>query len=1127
MTVTAWTAEQIADLAPDASSLSAARKLRGKWSGSGQHDTALWGLCQGSGSRPYQTIVDLSGPAYKCSCPSRKFPCKHALSLLLCWSGGEIAPADSIAGFAADWLGGRAVRAAKKAAPETESPRPAASATADQRRARVAAGLADLDTWLTDQIRTGLAQADRSPAAFESVAARMVDAQAPGVAGTLRQLSRVAYRSDWPQLLLREYARLHLLSTAHRRLDSLSPALQSTVRAHLGYQTPVESVRTGPALRDTWQVLALRITTEDSLYTRRIYLRGRTTHRWALLVDHHYGSPTFAMDTPPAGFQLEADLHYYPASAPLRAVWGTRHTLPEPFTTLPRPRRDDTAHDRRAAEQPEFDGVPHAPETAFATDRNRLESAATGGDTTSRAGQSGGIEAALHEYAIAVGADPFRRSWPVLLPDVVPVRTENGWFAVESDGSALPVSVTDGEPWRLLGLSGGHPVTVIGEWGADGLLPVAAFADGAVVNITAAEGITGGLPATVAGSPGIGAELISVALVGTGRRAPEYSGLPAPVAAAATRLDRTAAGSHHSASQPPVAAAEHDHIATEPNPTATKPTGTTAGLDGAATETTGTTTEPVGTAAEIAGTTTEPVGAATETTGAAAESDGRAAGSYGIPGEPDPGAAAQTADSAEAGGGVRADRRDAAAVLLESVALQDCFARGGMLAGTAEPVAVAEDDGRLVLPEAAAGRLAALLADNSPFLDEWFAAAGGRDFRAPDGLVSVLLERAKALAGHREALLRLAGTRGRWLAGQHPGWRTLVRAAAEDQSVWSHGRATERRMWLAQLRRRNPGAARLALSSSWGSEAGAGKAELLGVLAEGLSLEDEALLESALDDRRAEVRRMAADLLGRLPDSAFAGRMAERAGAWVSFGRRLTRLELTTTGPGVLDDAARRDGVGDSFGYTAYRADGAPDLSGEWLHRVAAATPLAHWERVLGPADKAVQAAMAEGVRGPMFAGWSDAALAQRNPEWARALFGVYAAQQAGEPDSEKLRELFAMQPLEDQIRHLRRLDSSWLAEIESLLRALPRPWPIPMAEHVLRLLLERAELCADRPGAPSLVPGSYRTLFRAASAHFPVSVAGTVTGIARKCGDPYWEQAFDQLAHDLIERKTMLEELQ
>ncbi|UFS93352.1 SWIM zinc finger family protein [Nocardia huaxiensis] len=969
---TAWTADQITALAPDAASLTAARKLRGKWSGTGQHGTALWGLCKGSGSRPYQTIVDTSGPAYKCSCPSRKFPCKHALGLLLTWSEGGAPETDTVADFAAEWLAGRAAREAKKPAPEAKS-RTANPATADQRRARVTAGLADLDTWLTDQVRTGLAQTDRSIRTFETVAARMVDAQAPGVAAALRHLPVLAAHSNWPQLLLTEFARLHLLSTAHRRLDALSPALRASVRAHIGYPQPAEAVRAEPPVRDQWMVVGQRVTSEANIYTRRVWLRGRTTGRWALLLDHHHGGPSFPPDTPFPGHLVDADLHFYPNAAPLRAIWGIRHANPEPFTTIP-PTSSDTS-----------------------------------------ANTPGSISAALHEHATALGADPFLRSWPIHLTDVIPVRDESGWHILQSDNSALPISTAEGEPWRLLGLSGGHPVTVIGEWTPAGLSPISAFADGAIVDLGPAEGNSPIAPQSSADNGT--ADLVSVALVGTARRTADHVGLAGPVAATASRL-----------------------------------------------------------------------------------------------------AGGGDADAAPA---------DPSARLLETIALQDCFARGGVNTGSAERPGLAADDERLLLPQAAAGRLAALLADNSPFLEEWFAAAERYDYRAPDGLCSALLERAKGLAAHRESLLRLAGARGRWLAERHPGWKTLVRAAAEDESVWSHGRAAERRAWLTQLRQRDAGAARAALAASWRTESGPGKAELLSVLADSLSIEDETLLETALDDRRAEVRRTAADLLGQLPDSAFAQRMTARAAGWLSFGRRLSRPQLTTTGPGVLDEAARRDGVGDSVGYMPYRVEGTPDVAAEWLHRVVAATPLRHWERTLGPADQAVRVSMAEPISGPMFAGWADAVLAQRDPEWARALFTALAERPAGETDSEKLRELFALQPLDDQIKHLRKMDSSWLAEIESLLRAVPHPWPNAMAEHVLRLLLERAQLCADRPGAPSLVPGSYRTLFRAASAHFPVTLADMVGGIARKCGDPYWEQAFDQLSYDLIQRKTMLEELQ
>lgn len=34
-------------------------------------EAAVWGLCQGSGKDPYQTQIDLIGPAFRCSCPSR------------------------------------------------------------------------------------------------------------------------------------------------------------------------------------------------------------------------------------------------------------------------------------------------------------------------------------------------------------------------------------------------------------------------------------------------------------------------------------------------------------------------------------------------------------------------------------------------------------------------------------------------------------------------------------------------------------------------------------------------------------------------------------------------------------------------------------------------------------------------------------------------------------------------------------------------------------------------------------------------------------------------------------------------------------------------------------------------
>ncbi|MDV9178610.1 SWIM zinc finger family protein, partial [Streptomyces sp. W16] len=137
-----WTADQVLALAPDAASRKAGSKLgaAGPWSEAGSSDEGtVWGLCKGSGSKPYQTVVDIAdaaGPAYKCSCPSRKFPCKHALGLLLLWAGGDGAvPAGQAPDWAEQWLAGRRKRTEEKRAADASGSPAAADPEAARRRA--------------------------------------------------------------------------------------------------------------------------------------------------------------------------------------------------------------------------------------------------------------------------------------------------------------------------------------------------------------------------------------------------------------------------------------------------------------------------------------------------------------------------------------------------------------------------------------------------------------------------------------------------------------------------------------------------------------------------------------------------------------------------------------------------------------------------------------------------------------------------------------------------------------------------------------------------------------------------------------------------------------------------------
>lgn len=85
--------ETIQRLAPDASAVQAARGLVRKKSfknlGISADGTWLLAQCQGSGKDPYEVSVDLvqpSAPVGRCTCPSRKFPCKHSLGLMLAYA---------------------------------------------------------------------------------------------------------------------------------------------------------------------------------------------------------------------------------------------------------------------------------------------------------------------------------------------------------------------------------------------------------------------------------------------------------------------------------------------------------------------------------------------------------------------------------------------------------------------------------------------------------------------------------------------------------------------------------------------------------------------------------------------------------------------------------------------------------------------------------------------------------------------------------------------------------------------------------------------------------------------------------------------------------------------------------
>jgi hypothetical protein len=428
-----WSADQVRALAPDAPSQRAAAKLAvpAPWSGTGRSEGAppvLWGLCAGSGKSPYQTCVDLSEPAYKCSCPSRKFPCKHALALLLLWSGGHV-DADAAPPWVGEWLADRADRrqraeARRESAGAAPADPRAAERRAAQRADRIAAGLDELDRWLADQVRHGLAAAETAGYRhWDDTAARLVDAQAPGVAAAVKRLGgTVGSGTGWAGRLLSELGLLRLLAAGYQRLDTLPPELADTVRSRVGLSVPQEQVLTGPAVRDRWLVLGLRDEQDEQLTVRRAWLRGLDTGCPALVLSFAAPNQALAADLVP-GTHLDADLHFYPGAQPLRALVGTRRAAPT--RVFP-----EVADD---------------------------------------------IDAALAGYAGALVAEPWLESWPVLLGDVVPTHHGGRWQLAHPGGTALPLHPAAPDPWPLVAACGGSAATVAAEWTPRGLRPLTAW----------------------------------------------------------------------------------------------------------------------------------------------------------------------------------------------------------------------------------------------------------------------------------------------------------------------------------------------------------------------------------------------------------------------------------------------------------------------------------------------------------------------------------------------------------------------------------------------------------------------------------------------------------------------------
>lgn len=414
-----WTESQVIAMAPDPGAASAARGLMGgRWSETGATESLVWGKCQGSARTPYQVTVDLNGPAFRCTCPSRKFPCKHGLALLLLWVRGQgsVADAAAPADFAAEWAAERASRSEARASRTAGVP--VADPAAQQRRLqarveRMDGALEAFAEWIEDIARAGLASARARPHGdWDAMAAQLVDGQVPGLAERVRELPALfASGSRWPQAVLAEVARWHLAEVAWQSRDALSPAQLGDLRAFLGWPHQRDELPEGAA--GTWRVLGVRAELDRQLSVQRTWVRDEDSGEVAVVLDFAAaGQPLRPARLP--GARVTCKAVRYPGSAPARVAF---------------------------------------------------EEEAEAGASPKSLGAGLAIAGALRLAAEGYARNPLAERMPLLVEParLVPAEGAGGLVLLDDDGDALPAR-THVDAWHALALTGGAPLKAFAEW---------------------------------------------------------------------------------------------------------------------------------------------------------------------------------------------------------------------------------------------------------------------------------------------------------------------------------------------------------------------------------------------------------------------------------------------------------------------------------------------------------------------------------------------------------------------------------------------------------------------------------------------------------------------------------------
>ena len=401
----------------------------------------IWHSLEGTygyAADPFKVSVDFEGPAFSCTCPVRRKPCKHGIALLLVFAKNNDAfqVVTDPPAWVTTWLHKRDEQGKKrrnitvevKHTPEEEN------ALAEKRRAaranrleKMAGGLDELENWLTDLFRQGLATLENhSHEYWNDLQSRMADASLTGISKRLRQLPLLMSQENWHEPLLSELGDIYLIVKGFRNIQQLPEPLQDDLLSLSGVNFKKAEVLEGPGHTDYWLVAGQTETQEEgNLTARRTWLIGEASKQNVLILDFAWGG-NFE-DAFKLGTVLQGEVAFYPSAYPQRVLFKHFSLADRPFDL----------------------------HNGYST-----------------------LAAFADGYATAIGQFPWLSHFPAFLKGVVPVFQNDNFVLVDHERKQLPTATCEELGWKMVAMSGGHPSSIFGVWDGRAFQPLSAVVDG-------------------------------------------------------------------------------------------------------------------------------------------------------------------------------------------------------------------------------------------------------------------------------------------------------------------------------------------------------------------------------------------------------------------------------------------------------------------------------------------------------------------------------------------------------------------------------------------------------------------------------------------------------------------------